>query len=72
MIKIVNCECVTPRHSNGSYIEIVVCAYHLKHSGKRHASVGVEGVDWTKQGFFTKWDVLKVTHFNARAKSLLE
>jgi hypothetical protein len=57
---------------NGSYIEIVGCAYHLKKSGKRHASVGGEGVDCTKQVFFDQWDVLQVARFSASAKFLLE
>lgn len=57
---------------NGSYIEIVGCAYHLKQSGKRHASVGGEGVDCSKRVFFDQWDVMQVAHFNASAKFLLE
>jgi len=57
---------------NGSYIEIVGCAYHLKKSGKRHASVGGEGVDCTKQVFFDQWNVMQVARFNASAKFLLE
>jgi hypothetical protein len=57
---------------NGSYIEIVGCAYHLKYSGKRHANVGGEGVDCSKRVFFDQWDVKQVAAFNASAKFLLE
>lgn len=57
---------------NGSYIEIVGCAYHLKKSGKKHASVGGEGVDCSKSVFFDQWDVMQTAHFNASAKFLLE
>lgn len=55
-----------------AYIEIVGCAYHLKKSGKRHASVGGEGVDCTKQVFFDQWEVVQVAHFNASAKFVPE
>ncbi|MNN33494.1 hypothetical protein D3C81_1472560 [compost metagenome] len=59
-------------NENGSYIEIVGCAYHLRKSGKKHASVGGEGVDCSKRVFFDQWDVIQVALFSASARFLLE
>lgn len=51
--------------SNGDFIELTGCAYHLRTSNSVYGSVGVEGLDCTKSVQYDQWKVLQTATFYA-------
>lgn len=53
--------------SNGDFIEIKGCAYHLRKTGVIYNKAGAEGVDCSKPAYYDRWKVIQPMTFYASA-----
>lgn len=53
--------------SNGDFIEIKGCAYHLRKTGVIYNKAGTEGVDCLKPAYYDRWKVIQPMTFYASA-----